>query len=571
MTTEKKKGMFRRTLGLYRGLRIPWHLYICQMLLGIIGTKVMLLSVPYSSSMQIGDISQPGMVAGYLLFIIVTPLVNGIIPSIPAFYASAMMNKRLQDKLINHSMRLSMSSYERNASQIVSWITRDCGDANTLLVAMFGFITSIVSAYMSITSMSAIDVSMVGILPVIIVWTLFSVWLEGRLMFLRERRGRRASAEMTAYLAEHLSFFTQVKQLHSEDEETALGMAATKSYFMAELYKALLSQVSGIFSGSLNNMLSILVFVMGVPLVREGKITLTELVSFQQYLIMAYGTLMALPSLYTTWMTYNGTLYYIAGLAAEPEEVYERRESMDVEDRDLAFDNVSFGYGEKIVLQNVSFTIPKGKLTMLVGPNGSGKTTIFKLIERFYTPTSGEIRFGDTPAEDFHLQEWRQSIAYVLQEPQLFEGTIRENLVYGMDREVTDQELEAAARLACADTFIRDLPGGYDYVIGQNGSRLSGGQRQRLAIARAVILDPAYLLLDEATSNMDIYSEREVTTALMRLMKGRTTVMISHNMDMLRRADHVVALHDGVVEASGPREEVLQKSPTLQALIQANA
>ena len=159
----------------------------------------------------------------------------------------------------------------------------------------------------------------------------------------------------------------------------------------------------------------------------------------------------------------------------------------------------------------------------------------------------------------------------MLQEPQLFEGTIRENLVYGMDREVTDQELEAAARLACADTFIRDLPGGYDYVIGQNGSRLSGGQRQRLAIARAVILDPAYLLLDEATSNMDIYSEREVTTALMRLMKGRTTVMISHNMDMLRRADHVVALHDGVVEASGPREEVLQKSPTLQALIQANA
>lgn len=571
MTTEKKRGMFRRTLGLYRGLRIPWHLYICQMLLGIIGTKVMLLSVPYSSSMQTGDISQPGMVAGYLLFIIVTPLVNGIIPSIPAFYASAMMNKRLQDKLINHSMRLSMSSYERNASQIVSWITRDCSGANTLLVAMFGFITSIVSAYMSITSMSAIDVSMVGILPVIIVWTLFSVWLEGRLMFLRERRGRRASAEMTAYLAEHLSFFTQVKQLHSEDEETALGMAATKSYFMAEIYKALLSQVSDIFSGSLNNMLSILVFVMGVPLVREGKITLTELVSFQQYLIMAYGTLMALPSLYTTWMTYNGTLYYIAGLAAEPEEVYERRESMDVEDRDLAFDNVSFGYGEKSVLQNVSFTIPKGKLTMLVGPNGSGKTTIFKLIERFYTPTSGEIRFGDTPAEDFHLQEWRQSIAYVLQEPQLFEGTIRENLVYGMDREVTDQELEAAARLACADTFIRDLPGGYDYVIGQNGSRLSGGQRQRLAIARAVILDPAYLLLDEATSNMDIYSEREVTTALMRLMKGRTTVMISHNMDMLRRADHVVALHDGVVEASGPREEVLQKSPTLQALIQANA
>ncbi len=512
-----------------------------------------------------------GMVAGYLFFMIAIPLVNSIIPAIPAFYASAMMGRRVQDKLIRHSMRLNMSSYERSASQIVSWITQDGGGVNILLTAMFGFITGVISAYMSITSMSAINMSMVGILPVIVIWTLFAVWLEGKIMFLRERRQRRASAELTAYLAEHLSFFTQVKQLHSEDEELALGRASTKRYFMAALYQALLSQVSSLFSGSLTNMITILVFIMGVPLVRRGEISITELASFQQYILMAYGTLSGLPAIYTTWMTYNGSLYYLASLDAEPEEVYESRESMDVEDRDIVFENVSFGYGGENVLRGVSFTIPRGKLTVLVGPNGSGKTTIFKLIERFYTPSGGTIRFGDCPVEDFHLREWRQSIAYVLQEPQLFDGTIRENLVYGVDREVTDEEVEAAARLACADGFIRELPGGYDFEIGQNGSRLSGGQRQRLAIARAVMLDPAYLLLDEATSNMDIYSEQEVTTALLRLMKGCTTVMISHNMDMLRRADYVVAINGGVVEASGTREEVCGKSPTLRALIQANA
>ena len=169
------------------------------------------------------------------------------------------------------------------------------------------------------------------------------------------------------------------------------------------------------------------------------------------------------------------------------------------------------------------------------------------------------------------LGEWRQSFAYVLQEPQLFDGTVRENIAYGLDREVTDEEVESAARLARADEFIRALPGGYGFEIGENGCRLSAGQRQRIAIARAVMLDPAYLLLDEATCNLDVVAEQEVTEALLGLMRGRTTVMISHNMEMLRRADHVVVLNNGVVEASGTRDEAEAKSPTLNKLLQATA
>jgi ATP-binding cassette subfamily B protein AbcA/BmrA len=265
-------------------------------------------------------------------------------------------------------------------------------------------------------------------------------------------------------------------------------------------------------------------------------------------------------------MYYNGQLFYIAGLMAEKEEVYKRKRSMDMEDQSIHFDDVSFAYGETPVLQHLSCTIPQGKTTMIVGPNGSGKTTLFKMIERFYTPDQGELRFGPYAVEEIHLQEWRQSFAYVLQEPQLFNGTIRDNINYGMNREVTPEETESAARLACADTFIRELPEGYDFVIGENGCRLSAGQRQRLAIARAVMLDPSYLLLDEATCNMDVYSERSVMQALENLMQNRTTVMISHDMKQLDRADHVIALNQGTVEAEGTKDEVLRDSPMLQRL-----
>ena len=570
MTDKKQKGMFRRTFGLFRSIRIPWHLYVLQVILGIISTRVALIYIPYYTSMQTGRIADAGILGNYLLFAALATLMS-MAERIPSFYSSATVSRRLQNRLIDHSLRLNMRSFESSASQLVSWITQDCTYADGLITSVVGFITGIYATYASVTTMSAIDMSFVGLVPVILVYIVFSTWLEGKLMFLRERRGRQANAELTAYLAEHLSFFTQIKQLHSKQEEIRRGREAARQYFRADLYQALLTLLDNMVSGALSSIITILVFVMGVPMVRSGSITITELAAFQSYILIAYQSLSSLPGLYTSLMYYNGQLFYISRLMAEPEEVYERSRSMDIADQDLTFDHVSFGYGEEPVLRDVTFTVPKGKLTVVVGPNGSGKTTLFKLIERFYTPDSGSLQFGPYAVEDIRLQEWRQSMAYVLQEPQLFDGTIRENITYGMDREVTDEEVSAAARLAGAEEFISGLPGGYDFVIGENGSRLSAGQRQRLAIARAVMLDPAYLLLDEATCNLDVCAGREVTDALFRLMKGRTTVMISHDMAILERADNVVVLNGGTVEAAGPREQVEESSSTLRALIQANA
>lgn len=570
MKQKTQKGMWKRTFGIFRNIRIPWPLYILQVILGIVSTKVALLYVPYESQLKLGDIGETSVIWSYIGLMLLSVAVQ-IIARVPSFYSQAIVGRNLQNKLISRSVHLPMKAFESRASQIVSWITQDCTYADGLLTSVVGFLTGIVSTFMSMSSLSSIDKTMAYLVPFILVYIIFSTWLEGKLLFLRERRGRLANSELTAYLSEHLGFFTQIKQLHSEKEEIIRGKEAIKRFYNADIYQAVLTLCGGLVSGSIPNIITILVFVLGVAKVNDGSITLTELAAFQSYILIAYQNISALPSFYTSLMYYNGQLFYIAGLMAEKEEVYGREHSMDMEDQDIEFKDVTFGYGDEAVIKNASFSIPKGKVTVIAGPNGSGKTTLFKLIERFYTPDSGEILFGSYDAESIHLQEWRQSIAYVLQDPQLFNGTVRDNINYGMSRDVLPEETESAAKLACADEFIKDFPDGYDFVIGENGSRLSAGQRQRIAIARAVMLDPSYLLLDEATCNMDIYSEKAVTKALFELMKGRTTVMISHDMNMLEKADHIVVINDGTVEAEGSKEQVLQTSATLQKLIAANA
>lgn len=570
MKQKTQKGMWKRTFGIFRNIRIPWPLYILQAVLGVVSTKVALLYVPYESQLKLGNIADTSVVWGYIGLLLLAVAMQ-IISRVPSFYSQAIVGRNLQNKLISRSVHLPMKAFESKASQIVSWITQDCTYADGLLTSVVGFFTGIVSTFMSMSSISSIDKTMAYLVPFILVYIIFSTWLQGKLLFLRERRGRLADSELTAYLSEHLGFFTQIKQLHSENEEIVRGKEAIKRFYNADIYQAVLTLCVGLVSSSITNIITILVFVLGVAKVNDGSITLTELAAFQSYILIAYQNISALPDFYINLMYYNGQLFYIAGLMAEKEEVYGREHSMDMEDQDIEFKDVTFGYGDEAVIKNASFSIPKGKVTVIAGPNGSGKTTLFKLIERFYTPDSGEIHFGPYEAESIHLQEWRQSIAYVLQDPQLFNGTVRDNINYGMSRDVLPEETESAAKLACADEFIKDFPDGYDFVIGDNGNRLSAGQRQRIAIARAVMLDPSYLLLDEATCNMDIYSEKAVTKALFELMKGRTTVMISHDMNMLEMADHIVVINDGKIEAEGTKAQVLQTSATLQKLIAANA
>jgi subfamily B ATP-binding cassette protein MsbA len=224
---------------------------------------------------------------------------------------------------------------------------------------------------------------------------------------------------------------------------------------------------------------------------------------------------------------------------------------------DIEFDHVAFGYDPAVsILKDVCFRIQPGQFVGIVGPTGSGKSTVVSLIPRFYDVHSGEVRVDGRCVRDYRLKGLRDQIGYVLQDTILFRGTIFENIAFGRP-EATREEVIAAAKLANADDFISAMPLGYDTLVGERGSTLSGGQRQRLGIARVMVRNSPILLLDEPTAALDSEAERLVIEALERLMKGRTVIMIAHRLSTIRDADQIVVLSAGVVAEHGTHDQLI--------------
>lgn len=218
---------------------------------------------------------------------------------------------------------------------------------------------------------------------------------------------------------------------------------------------------------------------------------------------------------------------------------------------------MAFGYDpDKPVLRDISFTIAPGQMVGIVGPTGSGKSTVVSLIPRFRDPNAGLITIDGVDVMDYKLHGLRCQIGFVLQDTVLLRGTVRDNIAFGRP-DATDEDIIAAAERANAHEFITRMPQGYDSIIGDRGRTLSGGQRQRIGIARALIRDNPILILDEPTAALDVESEEVVIEALERLMKGRTVITIAHRLSTLRGADKIIVVNDGVVAEDGTHEELL--------------
>ena len=381
---------------------------------------------------------------------------------------------------------------------------------------------------------------------------------------------------------------TQWGRLMSMVEETLSGLRIIKAFNAEqqisdrftkanEQYRRTISQVyarQGLahpMSEFLGTTAIAIILWYGGNLIFAGDSTITA-DAFIYYLVVFYSIIN--PAKELSRASYSiqkglASMTRIQTILDYPERITDPAEPRPVTfERSISYEDVSFRYEEPWVLHNLSLTIPKGQMIALVGASGAGKSTLVDLLPRFYDVTSGRITIDGTDIRQVRASELRELIGYVNQTPILFNDTIRNNITFGMERAVSDEEVRTAAEAANATEFIDQLPEGLEYNIGDGGSKLSGGQRQRLSIARALLKDSPILILDEATSALDNVSEQLVQEAIQHLVSDRTTIVIAHRLSTIMHADLICVMQEGQIVEQGTHAELLERGGLYAQLYQ---
>jgi subfamily B ATP-binding cassette protein MsbA len=376
------------------------------------------------------------------------------------------------------------------------------------------------------------------------------------------RESFEGSKELTDTAQEALANQAIVKAYRAEKREANRFTNVAKRIVRANLRSASISGIAPPTIEMIGILFVVVLLFFGQREIMAGRMNVALFITFLFFLLRSYDPMRKLSRLQNSMEQALAAAQHVWEVMNEHAEIVEKPEagSLSALQQQIELRNVSFGYANETrsVLRDVSLTIKAGTMVALVGESGGGKSTLTKLLPRFHDPTSGEVLWDGTDLRDATLASLRNQIALVTQETVLFNDTIRHNIAYGKP-DATDREIEEAASIAFAHDFIREMPNGYDTIVGERGIFLSGGQRQRLAIARAVLVNAPVLILDEATSALDAESERLVQRAIGNLVRNRTTIVIAHRLSTVRRADVIVVMEAGRIIEMGTHAELLER------------
>ena len=475
----------------------------------------------------------------------------------------------IRNALFGHLQSLSLKFYsEQKAGWIISRLTNDIENFNNLLndgvqnLVKNGL--TLIGVFVAIFFVDwRVALAVTTILPVMILGTaVFRVqsWKAFR-------QAREAMAEVVAHLQENVSGMRVVQAFTREEQSKGQFEGRNRAYRRANARASLLSAVyfPGVeLLGSVG--LGVVLFYGGLRVV-GGEMTVGELVAFVGLLNMFFQPIQQLSQLYSNLQSTLVSLEKVfAVLDTEPDRAdLPDAKELDELQGDVEFDGVSFAYGEDKVLHDVGFRIRPGETLAIVGETGAGKSTIVKLLSRFYDPTAGEVRVDGHDLRGVRGSSLRRHMGVVLQDTFLFTGTIGDNIRYSRS-DATEEEVVAAAKAVGADDFIRRFPKEYETQVRERGGRLSVGERQLVSFARALLADPKLLVLDEATSSVDLATEARIEKALEKLLAGRTSIVIAHRLSTIRRADRILVLGNGRVIEEGTHDELLARPSAYRRL-----
>ncbi|MBF7058564.1 ABC transporter ATP-binding protein [Weissella confusa] len=529
--------------------------------LGVIATGIQ-LAVPHFAGDLIngfGKSIDKTLLVSVIGMFIMSAVISALSGTVLGIFGENVVS-RLRNTLWDKLIRLRVAYFdETKAGEMTSRLINDSTQIKDLLANSFPrMITSLLTVVGALTLMVLKDWRMTAIMALAIPLVMLVMLPVMRQSHKVGRDRQNSLADFNGAAGETLSEIRLVKSSNAEPFETEKGHTTIQSLYKIGLREAVYDSVAGPLMTAVMMGLFVGVLAYGAHRVSQGTMTMGTMFSFLMYLFQLLGPSATLGQFFSDLAKASGSTERVQALLAEPEEDLTSGVDVDVEGQTLAMSHVDFAYDDsKKILSDVSFEAQPNTVVAFAGPSGGGKSTIFSLFERYYTPTAGEIMIGNHDVSDVNLANWREQIGFVSQDSAIMAGTIRHNLTYGLTGEYSDDDLWRVLGLAFAEKFVRDMPAGLDTEVGERGVKVSGGQRQRLAIARAFLRDPKILMLDEATASLDSESEAMVQKALESLMKGRTTLVIAHRLSTIVDADKIYFIEQGTVSGAGTHKELV--------------
>lgn len=555
---------------------IAWGLVL------VVVSNALTLAAPFFIKQGIDSLGRPDVtradVLRYAALVVLTAVLGGaarfgmrqILNSV-----SRWVEYDLRNDFFHHLLRLDAGFYgATQTGDIMSRATNDISAVRqTAGPAYMYLVDTLVTGVLSLALMVWIDpwLTLVALLPMLLLAPVTIGF--GRLIHRRFERIQEQLGTLSTMVQENLAGMRIVKAYGRERQQIGRFRELSEDYLERNLR---LARVSGVFYPLLTLLAGLsvaLALLVGARAVMRDDITVGDFVAFNLYLGRLSWPMIALGWVVNLFQRGGASMGRINRILTAPAAVREPERPTELTEirGELEFRDVSFRYPgtERLVLRNVSFRVPAGSMLAVVGATGSGKSTLVGLMVRLFDPTEGEVLLDGVPLRELPLHRLREAVGFVPQEAFLFSETIRENLalgVNGADPEEAESRIEEAAEVAQIHRTIRDLPHGYDTLLGERGVNLSGGQKQRATLARAIAREPRLLILDDALSAVDTHTEAEILSGLRHVLRERTSVVVSHRVSAVMGADQILVLEDGRVAERGTHAELLQHGGTYAAL-----
>jgi len=566
---EKPKRRKSNTYGWLFAFLKPYKLQLGLLLFFSVTGIIASLIPPYLIGMLINEVFTAHKV--YMLVPIVLATMGayafGTALGIGSSYFLNWLGQRIiydmRGSVYSHLQRLSLDFYDRMSSgRVLSRVVDDVGRVQWFLSSG---IQSVVVNSLTLVGIGVIiflmnwRLALFVLLPVPVI--VFGIPLYRRRAHALYHRAWRKWADVDTLLVDTIPGIVVVKSFSQEDREINRLKDKMGDVVISNMDTVKLNLSFFPLLGFATSISAVSIYYFGGLQVLGGTLSLGTLIAFTMYMGQFYGPINSLTNLFQPMQQAVTSAERVMEIMQEEPQVKDSPDAVDLDIKgDIAFSGVSFGYEPYLpVVYNVSFHVLAGTTLGVVGPSGAGKTTLTKLLMRFYDPQSGAIYVDGVDLRKIKRSSWRKQVGIVLQDPFLFDGSVAYNISYGL-KHVEPEKIVASAKAAAAHDFIMKLPLAYDNWVGERGSQLSGGERQRVAIARAIITDPRVLVMDEATSSVDSITEKQIQKAIDNMVKDRTTIIIAHRLSTIKHAHNIIVMNHGTVAESGTHEELIKKN-----------